>query len=115
MFSIFAEHLDQKEMLTKVWKLRLKKKEGRCFVSVYKVLNGESKGKYIAAPGLLTREYVPGYITTGSTANAALTECLMKIKNKRFDEIFQKFTTGITHGSTFHEKHRETFDGLEFS
>jgi hypothetical protein len=75
--------LNEGELLTKVHKYELKRDSVKLRIDVHEVLAGTIDDQFFAIPNLLfreEREVDPQFIGCGDTEQAALEDCLQKIK-----------------------------------
>ena len=74
---------DESELLTRVQKYELKRGAEKLRIDVHEVLAGTIDDQFFAIPNLLfreEREVDPQFIGCGDTEQAALEDCLQKIK-----------------------------------
>ena len=69
------------EILARIHKFKMFRKEGNLFIDVYEALLGKPEHKFIAVPNLLIQEADKKYFGLGDSKAAALKDCLRKIKD----------------------------------
>ncbi|MBN2062158.1 MAG: hypothetical protein JW882_17270 [Deltaproteobacteria bacterium] len=69
------------EILARIHKFKMFRKEGNLFIDVYEGLLGKPAHKFIAVPNLLLQEADKKYFGFGDTKAEALKSCLKKIKD----------------------------------
>jgi hypothetical protein len=72
--------IEEEEILARVHKYKLFRKEGNLLIDVYEVIAGNPPNKYMAVPNLALQESEPKYFGRGDTHKDALKDCLAKIK-----------------------------------
>lgn len=89
----FDTFINPDELLCSVSRYQLNRQEGRIIIDCFKIIVGEGRAPFIAIPYLTSlgniEERFYGY---GKTEEEALKDCLMKIKNHKYEDI-----VGIEH------------------
>lgn len=80
--------LNETEVLTKVTKYNLIRIDRMIHIDVHERLAGKLAGEFIAVPNLITVIAKSEYQGTGNTEEAALEECLAKIKDVGIEDLF---------------------------
>ena len=73
--------INEEEILAKVFRFKLFRKEGNIFIELYEAMLGEPAHKYIAVPSLKLQEADKKYFGVGDSKSEALKDCLKKIKD----------------------------------
>lgn len=69
------------EILARIHKFKMFRKEGNLFIDVYEALLGKPASKFIAVPNLIIQEADKKYFGFGDSKTDALKDCLKKIKD----------------------------------
>lgn len=77
------------EILARVHKFKLFRKEGNLCIDLYEALVGKSASKFIAVPNLIIQEADKNYFGFGDSKKEALKDCLKKIKDIPIHTIVQ--------------------------
>ena len=80
--------LNETDVLTKVVKYNLIRIDRMIHIDVHERLAGNLAGEFIAVPNLITVIAKSEYQGTGETEEAALKDCLSKIKDVGIEELF---------------------------
>lgn len=81
--------INEGEILARIHKFKLFRKEGNLFIDLYEALMGEPASKFIAVPNLIIQEAAKEYFGFGDTKAEALKDCLKKIKDVPIQDIVQ--------------------------
>jgi len=68
------------DCFTQVSLYQLLREDGRVFIFVHKIIAGAGKGSFMAHPTHLLGRHKDEYVGTGKSRDAALRNCLAKIK-----------------------------------
>ena len=79
--------INEGEILARMHKFKLFRKEGNLFIDLYEALLGEPAHKFVAVPNLWFQEAEKEFFGVGDTKGAALKDCLGKIKDLPIDVI----------------------------
>ncbi len=79
--------INEGEILARIHKFKIFRKEGNLFIDLYEALLGEPAHKFVAVPNLLFEEADKKYFGVGDTKGAAIKDCLGKIKDVPIDTI----------------------------
>ncbi len=80
--------LKPEDIFTKVTKYNLIRAGRMLYIDVHESLQGTLAGKYVAVPNLVSIIATQDYQGAGETEQEALRDCLRKIKDAVFEEIF---------------------------
>lgn len=81
--------INEGEILARIHKFKLFRKEGNLFIDLYEALMGKPASKFIAVPNLIVQEADKEYFGFGDTKADALKDCLKKIKDVPIQDIIQ--------------------------
>ena len=79
--------INEGEILARIHKFKLFRKEGNLFIDLYEAMLGEPAHKFVAVPNLWFQEADKEYFGVGDSKGAALKDCLGKIKDLPIDVI----------------------------
>lgn len=79
--------INEGEILARIHKFKLFRKEGNLFIDLYEALMGKPASKFIAVPNLMVQEADKQYFGFGDSKAEALKDCLKKIKDVPIYEI----------------------------
>ncbi len=82
------EDLNDQDILTKVTRYNLIRKERMIYIDVHQKVSRKLAGKFLAVPNLINIVARPEYQGIGDTEAEALQNCLSKIKNMAVETIF---------------------------
>ncbi len=82
------EDLNDQDILTKVTRYNLIRKERMIYIDVHQKVSGKLAGKFLAVPNLINIVARQEYQGVGDTEAEALQNCLSKIKNMAVETIF---------------------------
>ena len=75
------------EILARIYKFKMFRKEGNLFIDVYEALVGKRASKFVAVPNLIIQEADKKYFGFGNSKAEALKDCLKKIKGIPIHDI----------------------------
>ena len=87
-------NINERDVLTKVYKYELYREDGRLFIDVYEYLNGERKGKFMAVPNLVMSTANEAFFGNGDSETEALQDCLSRIRSADTDTIISNTHSG---------------------
>lgn len=64
------------------------------YLDMHRTLAGNLAGEYVCVPNLINIVAAPQYQGVGQTAEAALNDCLAKIKDMEITDIFPQLNAG---------------------
>lgn len=73
--------INEDEILARIHKYKIFRKEGNLFVDVYEGILGKPAHKFVAVPNLIFQEADTKYFGVGDSQKEALKDCLEKIKD----------------------------------
>ncbi|MCJ7593848.1 MAG: hypothetical protein MUO52_03630 [Desulfobacterales bacterium] len=73
--------INEDEILARVHKYKLFRREGNLFIDVYEGILGRPEHKFVAVPNLIFQEADKKYFGFGDSQKEALKDCLQKIKD----------------------------------
>ncbi len=82
------QHLNEKDILTKVSRYNLIRNERLIYIDVHETKAGNLAGKFVAVPNLVNIVARQEFQGTGETEEDALENCLQKIKKFEIEELF---------------------------
>lgn len=82
--------ISEEDILTKITEYELSREEGRVWIEVHKPIAGAKPDTCFAIPTLKFKSAKEQYIGKGETEEAALKDCLEKIKGTSFNEILER-------------------------
>ena len=85
--------INEGEILARIHKFKMFRKEGNLFIDVYEALLGKPAHKFIAVPNLLIQEADKKYFGYGDSKAEALKDCLRKIKEVPIHSIIPPDTS----------------------
>jgi hypothetical protein len=85
--------INEGEILAKIHKFKIFRKEGNLFIDLYEALLGEPAHKFVAVPNLLFEEADKKYFGVGDSKGAAIKDCLGKIKDVPIETIVSSGTS----------------------
>lgn len=80
--------LHQKDILTKVTRYNLIRHGRMVYIDVHQKIQGHLAGDFIAVPNLVNIVAKPEHQGAGETEQAALEDCLKKIKGLNVQDLF---------------------------
>jgi len=80
--------LDESDVLTRVARYNLIRRERMIYIDVHERLHGNLAGDYVAVPNLINIVARQEYQGVGDNETAALKDCLGKIKGRSIQELF---------------------------
>jgi len=80
--------LNPEDILTKVTRYNLIRAGRMLYIDVHQSIQGELAGKYVAVPNLVSIIATQDFQGAGETEEQSLSDCLKKIKDASFEEIF---------------------------
>jgi len=85
--------INEGEILARVHKFKMFRKEGNLFIDIYEALLGQPAHKFIAVPNILIQEADKKYFGFGDSKTEALKDCLKKIKDVPIHSIIPPDTS----------------------
>jgi len=82
--------LNEKDILTKISRYNLIRKERLIYIDVHETKAGKLAGKFVAVPNLVNIIAKQEFQGTGETEAKALENCLQKIKDFQIEDLFPK-------------------------
>ncbi len=76
------------DILTRVTRYNLIRNGRMIYIDVHKKIQGHLAGDFIAVPNLVNIVAVPNHQGAGNTEEAALADCLKKIKGLNLEDLF---------------------------
>lgn len=76
------------DILTRVARYNLIRDGRMLYIDVHQTLHGRLAAPYVAVPNLINLVARPSFQGTGDTEEAALNDCLAKIRDARLEDIF---------------------------
>jgi hypothetical protein len=86
--------INEGEILARIHKFKIFRKEGNLFIDLYEALLGEPAHKFVAVPNLFFQEAEKKYFGVGDSKGAAIKDCLGKIKDVPIDTIVSSEASG---------------------
>jgi hypothetical protein len=80
--------LHQTDILTRVSRFNLIRNGRMIYIDVHENIQGKLAGKFIAVPNLVNIVAMPEHQGAGETGQAALEDCLKKIKGLNMEDLF---------------------------
>lgn len=81
------QFLNEGEILSRLERYELSREEGRLFIDIYELISEVRDNKYFATPNLLIKYAKEQFIGKGASSEAALKDCLSKIKEHPINVI----------------------------
>jgi hypothetical protein len=85
--------LNKGDILTRVRRYNLIRKERMIYIDVHETLAGRLAGKFVAVPNLINIVAKQEYQGAGASENEALEDCLTKIRNLEVTDLFPEKKT----------------------
>ncbi len=85
--------LNKSDILTRVRRYNLIRKERMIYIDVHETLAGRLAGKFVAVPNLINIVARQEYQGAGASENEALEDCLAKIKDLEITDLFPEKKT----------------------
>lgn len=86
--QINANYIKQGDIITEVTRYNLMRNQRMVYLDLHRVLHGNLAGPYVCVPNLINIVAETRYQGQGDTPEAALNDCLDKIKDLEIVEIF---------------------------
>lgn len=83
-------HLKAGDILTRVSRYNLIREQRMLYIDVHAALHGRLAAPFVAVPNLINLIARQEYQGVGDTEEAALADCLAKIREAGFEEIFPR-------------------------
>ena len=81
--------LNEGDMLSRIHQYKLDRPDGWCNISVHEIIASENaKVEFIAVPNLVVQQTDKEYFGVGDSVEAALNDCLAKIKSVEIKTLF---------------------------
>lgn len=80
--------LHENDILTRVTRYNLIRNGRMIYIDVHKKIQGRLAGDFIAVPNLVNIVAKPDHQGAGDTEDAALADCLKKIKGLNLEDLF---------------------------
>ena len=84
------QSLKENDILTKIARYNLIRNERLVYIDVHETKAGQLAGKFVAVPNLVNIVARQDFQGTGETEEAALENCLQKIKDYEIEDLFPR-------------------------
>ena len=84
------QSLKENDILTKIARYNLIRNERLVYIDVHETKAGQLAGKFVAVPNLVNIVARQEFQGTGETEEAALENCLQKIKDYEIEDLFPR-------------------------
>lgn len=92
--QINSQNLQPGDIVTEVTRYNLMRNQRLVYLDLHRTLSGKLAGEYVCVPNLINIVAEPRYQGLGATAEAALNDCLAKIKGLDIMDIFPAASGG---------------------
>lgn len=85
-----VRNLHDGDILTRVSRYNLIRSQRMLYIDVHAALHGRLAAAFVAVPNLINLVAKPEFQGVGETEEAALEDCLAKIRDAGFEELFPR-------------------------